>query len=97
MRVIARASLDANSVMALECRPDQGMTSRKTQPCCRLWAATAPEPVGKPGVYCEDCNFAAPTVAGSPMARWSGVDIHACDEDAAERLWSESEAMRAAA
>jgi hypothetical protein len=40
------------------------------------------------GVYCEDCDIAEPTVAGSPTARFAGVDAHAIDRDAAARLWA---------
>ena len=68
--------------------PEQGCATT-------LWAATSPLLEGKPGVYCEDCDVAAPTDPASPMARFMGVDPHACDDEAAERLWSLSEAMLA--
>lgn len=58
-----------------------------------LWAATSPNLEGKPGVYCEDCDIAAPTDTESPMARYSGVDAHACDDDHAEKLWEISEKL----
>jgi NAD(P)-dependent dehydrogenase (short-subunit alcohol dehydrogenase family) len=58
-----------------------------------LWAATSPDLDGKPGVYCEDCDVAAPTDPESPMARYRGVDAHACDDESAERLWALSEAL----
>ena len=58
-----------------------------------LWAATSPKLEGKPGVYCEDCDIAAPTDTESPMARYSGVDAHACDDDNAEKLWTISEKL----
>jgi len=61
-----------------------------------LWAATSPLLAGKPGVYCEDCEVAAPTDPASPMARYSGCDAHICDDEGAERLWAMSEAMLAA-
>lgn len=57
-----------------------------------LWAATSAALAGKPGVYCEDCDIAAPTSAGSPHARYRGVEAYACDAAAAERLWELSEA-----
>jgi NAD(P)-dependent dehydrogenase (short-subunit alcohol dehydrogenase family) len=60
-----------------------------------LWAATSAALVGKPGVYCEDCDVAAPTVVGSPYARFRGVEAHACDDAAAERLWELSVKMLA--
>lgn len=58
-----------------------------------LWAATSPLLENKPGVYCEDCNIAAPTNPDSPFARYAGVDAHACDDASAERLWSVTEAL----
>ena len=58
-----------------------------------LWAATSPNLEGKPGVYCEDCDVAAPTEPESPFARYRGVDAHACDDESAERLWAYSEAQ----
>ena len=60
-----------------------------------LWAATSPLLAGKPGVYCEDCDIALPTDPASPLARFRGVEAHACDDEAAERLWAVSEAMLA--
>lgn len=60
--------------------PEQGCSTT-------LWAATSSELIDKPGVYCEDCNVALPTNTDSPMARYFGVDAHACDDEAAERLW----------
>lgn len=68
--------------------PEQGCATT-------LWAATSPQLEGKPGVYCEDCDVAAPTDPESPMARFSGVEAHACSDEAAERLWDLSEAMLA--
>ncbi|WP_417467890.1 oxidoreductase [Maricaulis sp.] len=56
-----------------------------------LWAATSPQLVSRPGVYCENADIAAVTVPDSPMARYMGVDPHACDDDSAERLWRLSE------
>lgn len=64
--------------------PEQGCSTT-------LWAATSPLLHDKPGVYCEDCNIAAPTDPNSPMARYFGVNAHACDDEAAERLWKISE------
>ena len=56
-----------------------------------LWAATAPALEGKPGVYCEDCDVAAPSEPGS--RGWGGVNSYACDDEAAERLWALSERL----
>ncbi|MCB9615642.1 MAG: SDR family NAD(P)-dependent oxidoreductase [Sandaracinus sp.] len=68
--------------------PEQGCSTT-------LWAATSPKLEGKPGVYCEDCDVAAPTSPSSP--RFTGVDAHACDDDDAERLWELTEAALASA
>jgi NAD(P)-dependent dehydrogenase (short-subunit alcohol dehydrogenase family) len=68
--------------------PEQGCSTT-------LWAATSPALQAKPGVYCEDCDIAAPTDPDSAHARYIGVEAHACDDDAAERLWEVSEAMLA--
>ena len=69
--------------------PEQGCSTT-------LWAATSPKLEGKPGVYCEDCDIAAPTEEG-PMARYRGVNPHACDDASAERLWDVSERLLAEA
>ena len=66
--------------------PEQGCATT-------LWAATSPLLENKPGVYCEDCNIAAPTNPDSPMARYTGVNAHACNEESAERLWTITEAL----
>ncbi len=69
-----------------------------TQGCSTtLWAATSGALVGKAGVYCEDCDIAAPTDPESSAARYVGVDAHACDDEAAERLWAVSEELLAQA
>ena len=39
----------------------------------------------------EDADIAAVTDLESPMARYRGVDAHACDDDSAERLWELSD------
>lgn len=70
--------------------PEQGCSTT-------LWAATSTRLEGRPGVYCEDCDVASPTDPASPTARFFGVDPHACDDEAAERLWSLSEALLAEA
>ena len=62
-----------------------------------VWAATSPLLVGKPGVYCEDCDIALPTEVDSPTARFKGVNTHAASDDSAERLWDISEKLLAAA
>lgn len=68
--------------------PEQGASTT-------LWAATSAGLAGKPGVYCEDCDIAAPTDPDSPMARFMGVNAHACSDENAERLWEMSETLLA--
>ena len=70
--------------------PEQGCSTT-------LWAATSSGLEGKPGVYCEDCDIAAPTDPESPMARFRGVNDHASSDESAERLWDASEALLAGA
>ncbi|MGF1467549.1 MAG: oxidoreductase [Sandaracinaceae bacterium] len=70
--------------------PEQGCSTT-------LWAATSPLLEGKPGVYCEDCDIAAPTDPDSPTARYRGVNAHACSDEGAERLWAISEELLARA
>lgn len=38
-----------------------------------------------------------PTGSDRPLARYFGVNAHACDDEAAERLWTVSEDLLAAA
>ncbi|MEM9427725.1 MAG: oxidoreductase [Pseudomonadota bacterium] len=75
----------------------QGFKTPEEGASTTLWAATSALLEGKAGVYCEDCDIAAPTDPASPMARFFGVDPHACSDDAAERLWEMSEAFLEAA
>lgn len=75
----------------------QGFKTPQQGCATTLWAATSPLLEGKPGVYCEDCDVASPTDPDSPMARFMGVDPHACSDESAERLWTISEAMLAGA
>lgn len=71
--------------------PEQGCATT-------LWAATSSQLDGTPGVYCEDCDIAAPsTTYEGELVRYMGVDAHACDDEAAERLWTISEAFLAEA
>lgn len=55
------------------------------------WCATSPLLDGLGGVYCADCNIAAPWVAGSPP--YLGVHPHVRDEALAEALWTRSEEL----
>lgn len=60
--------------------PEQGAATS-------VWAATSPQLDGMGGVYCEDCDIAAPTDPDSPFARFLGVDAHAVDPSEAAELW----------
>ena len=75
----------------------QGFKSPEQGCSTTIWAVTSPLLEDKPGVYCEDCDIAAPTDPSSPTARYVGVDPHACDDEAAERLWRISEELLALA
>jgi NAD(P)-dependent dehydrogenase (short-subunit alcohol dehydrogenase family) len=72
---------DAGNVDARFKTPAQGAATS-------VWAATSAALEGMGGVYCEDCDIAEPTVAGSPEARIRGVDAHAVDRADAARLWT---------
>ena len=56
-----------------------------------VWCAVSPLLEGEGGVYCADCNVAAPWVDGAP--NHVGVHPHVRDARLAERLWAASEAM----
>ena len=51
------------------------------------WCATSPQLDGMGGVYCEDCDIAAPTTEADAI---TGVRPYAIDPDAAARLWTVS-------
>ena len=67
---------------------DQRFKSPAQGAATSVWAATSDRLAGLGGLYCEDCDIAEPTVPGSPNARIAGVDAHAVDPVAAERLWA---------
>ena len=56
-----------------------------------VWCAVSPLLDGEGGVYCADCNVAAPWVEGAPPH--VGVHPHVRDAALAEQLWAASEAM----
>ena len=58
--------------------PEQGASTQ-------VWAATSPQLAGMGGVYCEDCDIAAPAENDAAM---TGVHPHATDPAQAERLWA---------
>jgi NAD(P)-dependent dehydrogenase (short-subunit alcohol dehydrogenase family) len=74
---------DGNQLETRFKTPEQGAATS-------TWAATSPRLDGLGGVYCEDCDIAAPTDVRGPDARTRGVDHHAIDREAAARLWEVS-------
>ena len=58
-----------------------------------VWCAANPRLEGLGGVYCEDCDVAAPAPAGEARSGTSGVLPWAMDGERAERLWQLSEQL----
>lgn len=97
--------LAQEEMMALDWIGEDGQPSAKAQAefktveqgcATTLWAATSAALEGKAGVYCCDCDIAAPLEEG-PEGTTGEVAPHACDDEAAERLWTVSEALLDAA
>jgi NAD(P)-dependent dehydrogenase (short-subunit alcohol dehydrogenase family) len=89
-RHLARDEMIASGWMDEEGNVDERFKTPEQGASTSTWAATNPMLKGMGGVYCENCDIAEPTVAGSPTARLEGVDAHAIDRDAAARLWTVS-------
>lgn len=53
-----------------------------------VWAATAPELVGRGGLVLEDCALALPV--GPDTHAWSGYDASVADPETAHQLWEHS-------
>ena len=68
--------------------PEQGCSTT-------LWCATSPQLDAHGGQYCEDCDIARAADENSPP--YFHVRDWACDDDAAQRLWTLTEDMLAAA
>jgi NAD(P)-dependent dehydrogenase (short-subunit alcohol dehydrogenase family) len=56
-----------------------------------VWCAVSPLLDGQGGVYCADCNIAAPWAEGAPP--YVGVHPHVLDRALAAQLWAVSEEM----
>jgi NAD(P)-dependent dehydrogenase (short-subunit alcohol dehydrogenase family) len=56
-----------------------------------VWCAVSPLLGGEGGVYCADCNIAAPWIEGAPA--YVGVHPHVLDAQNAADWWTASEAM----
>ncbi|MFC3616437.1 SDR family NAD(P)-dependent oxidoreductase [Lutimaribacter marinistellae] len=89
--MIALGWLDENGEPSEMAR--QGFKTPEQGASTTVWAATSPLLEGKPGVYCENCDVASVIDPDSPYARFMGVNPHACDDAAAERLWEISEKL----
>ena len=78
--MIAAGWMDADGkVNELFKTPEEGASTT-------CWAATASKLDGMGGVYCENCDI-ADAVTDTPN-RFGGVDAHAVDKEAAEKLWA---------
>src|SRR4051794_28572528 len=89
-RHLTREEMVASGWMDAEGNLDPRFKTPEQGASTSTWAATSPRLDGMGGVYCEDCDIAAPTVVGAPDARIRGVDAHAIDPDDAARLWAVS-------
>ncbi|MCD0481754.1 SDR family NAD(P)-dependent oxidoreductase [Streptacidiphilus sp. ASG 303] len=71
---------DGNQLNPAFKTPEQGAATQ-------VWAATSPQLDGMGGVYCEDCDIAAPAAEGDTT---HGVRDYAADPEQAARLWAYS-------
>lgn len=77
-----------DAVKAIFKTPEQGCATT-------LWCATSPLLDDRGGEYCEDCDIAQ--LMGEDSPRWLHVAPYAADDEAAARLWDETEKMILAA
>lgn len=68
--------------------PDPMLKTASQAAATSVWAATAPELVGRGGLVLEDCAEALP--AGPDVHRWSGFDRSVADPETARALWERS-------
>jgi NAD(P)-dependent dehydrogenase (short-subunit alcohol dehydrogenase family) len=87
-RHLPREEMIASGWMDEDGTPDERMKTPEQGASTSVWAATSAQLEGEGGVYCENCDVAAPTDPDSPMARYQGVNPHAVDRADAERLWA---------
>jgi NAD(P)-dependent dehydrogenase (short-subunit alcohol dehydrogenase family) len=87
-RHLPREEMIASGWMDEEGNVNSRFKSTEQGAATTVWAATSPRLSGLGGVYCEDCDIARPTDAASSEARISGVNAHAIDHVAADRLWT---------
>jgi hypothetical protein len=74
---------------AFRARRGQGFKNPEPGAATTVWCAVSEQLNNVGGVYCEDCNVAAPVPASSEELR--GVRPWATDAAAAEKLWALSE------
>jgi NAD(P)-dependent dehydrogenase (short-subunit alcohol dehydrogenase family) len=89
-RHLSREEMQASGWIDEDGTPDDRFKTPEQGAATSVWAATSPQLDGMGGVYCEDCDIANRTVAGTPEAELGGVDAHAVDPDVAARLWTVS-------
>jgi NAD(P)-dependent dehydrogenase (short-subunit alcohol dehydrogenase family) len=68
--------------------PENGKKTPEQGAATIVWCAVSPQLEGIGGVYCENCDVAAPATEGR-----GGVRPWAIDPDAARRLWTLSEKL----
>jgi NAD(P)-dependent dehydrogenase (short-subunit alcohol dehydrogenase family) len=68
-------------------RPLQRFKTTEEGAATATWCAASPQLAGMGGVYCEDCDIAAPTTDDDAT---TGVRAYATDPEAAARLWTVS-------
>jgi NAD(P)-dependent dehydrogenase (short-subunit alcohol dehydrogenase family) len=67
-----------------------GFKSTQEGASTSVWCAVSPLLDGMGGVYCENCNIAAPA---GPDVPHGGVHPHVCDTALAQALWTRSEEL----
>jgi NAD(P)-dependent dehydrogenase (short-subunit alcohol dehydrogenase family) len=89
-RHLSQEEMKASGWIAEDGTPDERFKTPEQGAATSVWAATSPRLDGMGGVYCEDCDIAELTAAGTPESELGGVDAHAIDPDVAARLWTVS-------
>ncbi|AYJ85299.1 SDR family NAD(P)-dependent oxidoreductase (plasmid) [Sphingomonas paeninsulae] len=71
--------------------PNPAMKTVEQAAATSVWAAIAPELLGRSGLILEDCRLANPMDANTHP--WTGFDPAVLDDDAAQSLWDASEEL----
>jgi NAD(P)-dependent dehydrogenase (short-subunit alcohol dehydrogenase family) len=85
-RHVPRASWEALGWITPDGRPAPGFKTPEQGAATAVWAATAPLLADRGGLYCQDCDVAAPATTDDMLV--GGVKPWAVDPEAAARLWS---------